>query len=559
METACPTVGAYRVGTIRPVFQALVVWASLLNLPALALATEQGRDNSVPSFAELEAAEATIGEIHILNQDIFDLTDENENNWLFRLANTLHIQTKPGVIARELLFKRGDKLSARAIEETERLLRSHRYFYDVRLRPIAYHDGVVDIEVQTRDTWSLDPGISFSRSGGSNTSGIKLREYNLLGTGIGLGFSHSRNVDRSSNEFQFQYDRAIDGWTSLGLTLANNSDGKRQAISVVRPFYALDARWAAGVYASRDDRIDAVYTAGAITSRYRHKQDISEVSGGWSDGLIGGSTQRYSVGLLATGDTYRFEPGLVAPPLLPKDQKIAAPFVRYEVIEEHYEKIRNRNQMGRPEFFALGFASTVQLSRALGSLGSSDELWLYSASISKGFEPYQTHELLLSAALNGQYDQGRVKRQLLSATARYYLPLTPRFLLYASVGADTLTNPNPLEQLNLGGDNGLRGYPLRYQNGDHRALATLEARAFSDLYLFHLFRVGGAAFYDVGRAWGGVSGAKPEWLQNAGFGLRIFSVRAAFGNVLHLDLAMPLNGDPGIKSLQFLVKTKTSF
>ena len=64
------------------------------------------------------------------------------------------------------------------------LLRSNRYLYDVQFRPLAVHDGVVDIEVVTRDTWSLDPGFSAGRSGGANSSGLKLREYNVFGTGV---------------------------------------------------------------------------------------------------------------------------------------------------------------------------------------------------------------------------------------------------------------------------------------------------------------------------------------------------------------------------------------
>jgi outer membrane protein assembly factor BamA len=79
--------------------------------------------------------------------------------------------------------------------------------------------------------------------------------------------------------------------------------------------------------------------------------------------------------------------------------------------------------------------------------------------------------------------------------------------------------------------------------------------------VWQLFRIGGAAFFDTGRAWGGdnVNTVNPGWLSNAGFGLRIVSVRSAFSNVLHLDLAFPLNATNDIKKVQFLVKTKASF
>ena len=124
-----------------------------------------------------------------------------------------------------------------------------------------------------------------------------------------------------------------------------------------------------------------------------------------------------------------------------------------------------------------------------------------------------------------------------------------------------LKNPDPAEGLQLGGDNGLRGFPLRYQSGTRRALFTVEERFYTDIYLWQLFRIGGAAFFDAGRAWGG-SGTNvqdPGWLSNAGFGLRIVSARAAFSNVLHIDLAFPIGAPADIQKVQFLVKTKTSF
>ena len=111
------------------------------------------------------------------------------------------------------------------------------------------------------------------------------------------------------------------------------------------------------------------------------------------------------------------------------------------------------------------------------------------------------------------------------------------------------------------GDNGLRGYPLRYQGGDKRVLFALEERVFTDRYVWRLFRVGGAAFVDAGRAWGGphVNAANPGWLADAGFGLRIASVRTAFNDVLHVDIAVPFNATPDIKKVQLLVKGKASF
>ena len=68
-------------------------------------------------------------------------------------------------------------------------------------------------------------------------------------------------------------------------------------------------------------------------------------------------------------------------------------------------------------------------------------------------------------------------------------------------------------------------------------------------------------FYDVGRAWSGERAvrASDRWLNDIGFGLRFVSARSAFGNVLHADIAFPLNARDEVRSVQFLLKTKATF
>ena len=531
------------------------VTSSLAAMTALAMA------QSMPSFAELEAEGARIGQIRVITNNIFDIDDQRESNLLFQFANTLHIKTRPDVVERALLFKTGDLLSVRVIDETERLLRDNRYIYDVQFRPVAYSDGVVDLEVATRDTWTLGPGASIGRSGGTNSSGVSLSERNLLGTGISLAFARSTSVDRSSNALQFSNPRAFGTWTSISYNHSLNSDGRFDDLSIVRPFYALDARWAAGLAVSKDDRIDSLYNSGNIVSQYRHRQEIAEAFGGWSNGLIDGWVRRYSLGLSVQRDAYAFASGLVAPSGLPVDKNLTGPFARFELIEDRFDRQLNRNLIGRPEFFALGLAAKVQLGWAATGLGSTQNALLYSASISRGLEPAPEHTLIASAAITGQFADGQVRRQRVGSQAQYYLPQGKHWLFYASAAGDTLTRPELSDELLLGGDNGLRGYPLRYQNGNRRLLFTVEERFYTDLFLLRLFRIGGAAFFDTGRAWDAINPntVNPGWLSNFGFGLRIVSARSALGNVLHVDLAFPLHPTSDIKKAQLLVRTKLSF
>ena len=116
-------------------------------------------------------------------------------------------------------------------------------------------------------------------------------------------------------------------------------------------------------------------------------------------------------------------------------------------------------------------------------------------------------------------------------------------------------------QLLLGGDSGLRGYPLRYQGGEGRWLLTAEQRFYTDWYPFRLVHVGGAVFFDAGRSYGrNPFGSRSQGvLKDAGIGLRLGNARSGLGNVVHIDLAFPLDGDSSIDSVQLLVQTKRSF
>ncbi len=533
--------------------------ASCLGLTAMA--AETGTADGLPSFAELQAAGAIIGEVRIVAEDIFDLDDPDENNFLFRAANKLHVRTQPSVIQRSLLFSSGEVVSTQKIAESERLLRRNGFLYDVDIRPVAYHDGIVDIEVRTRDTWTIEPGIRFSRAGGVNSTGLTIREGNLLGTGTSIGYASSSDVDRKGTEFSLSQDHIFGGWTGVSLDIGNYSDGKSRAFSFGQPFYSLNTRWAGGASIKHDERIESIYRAGEVVGQYRHAQEESSVYAGWSRGLVKGWTHRYSLGLSYQLDDYLVDPTLPAPRSVPVDQTLLLPYVRYDVIEDDFAVVRNRNKIHRAEFFAFGFSSSVQVGRALSELGSTRDLWTYSVTVTDGMKAARGNDLLLAANFSGQYGDGRVERQFLGGSLRYFVPHGRRAVFYAAASADIVRNPEDTDLLLLGGDNGLRGYPLRYQSGERRALFTLEERVYTSWYPFRLFRIGGAVFFDVGRAWGGPyqNTNNPGWLSDVGIGLRVFSDRASFGKIIHADLAFPLNADSNIASMQFLVKSYANF
>jgi outer membrane protein assembly factor BamA len=535
-------------------------WA-LAAVLSLAAGGTAGQEKPVPSFAELEAAGAVIGEIRVVTDNIFDTNDPDENNVLYRAANAIHIRTRPGVIRRVLLFEPGQPVSRRIIEETERLIRQTTTVYEVSIRPTRYENGIVDLEVRTRDTWTLEPGLRFRREGGSNSSAINFKESNFLGTATTLGFEHNSDIDRTGSVVELSNDKLFDGWTRMAFQRGTFDDGTSGAYSITHPFYALDTRWAGGATLNTFDRRDALFEAGNAVGDYRHFQHAGDVFIGHSNGLQGRWTHRHTLGLNYTSDRYEVDPSKPPPAPPPADRTLSGPYFRYEAIEDDFLPVMNRDLIQRPEYLEMGLHSTVQIGRSLAAFGATEQPWQLSGELTKGFRAQGGYQLLTSAKYSADYGSSTGDTRSLGTTLRYFVPQSGQFLLYLAASLDTVKSPAAADDLLLGGDTGLRGYPIRYQRGTRRALFTAEERYYTNYYPFRLFRVGYAAYVDVGRAWSSqIPNSNPKWLADVGIGLRFLNARASFGNVLHLDLAFPVHsGDPSIRQVQLVAKTAKTF
>jgi hypothetical protein len=515
----------------------------------------------IPSPEELEAAGAVIGTITINNENIFDLSDPRENKSLYRLANRLHIRTRQNVIREQLLFKPGDRYSKRILEESERVLRATRYLFDAVIVPVRRHDGAVDVEVTTRDVWTLNPGVSFGRKGGKSTTGVQLEEVNLMGTGIALFASRESDVDRDSTSFQLKHPHLFDGHTLLDTTYSDNSDGHGRWLKLDRPFYALDTRWAAGATASDGKLIQDVYDEGHTRAKYRRTGSEVSAYGGLSNGLVGGWVQRWTFG--ATYDDRRYDaaPDWTGTTVIPEDRKFVYPWIGFEVLQDEFQKFRNRDQIGRTEDFFLGTRFSGRLGWAETALGSTRNAWMFSAQASHAVQASEQTTLLFATELKGRLSGGEFENTVLKGGARYYVQQSSKALFYAMIDGAVGQRIDLDEQLLLGGDTGLRGYPLRYQSGTARALLTLEQRYFTDWYPWRLFRIGGAAFFDMGRTWGQspLGTDSRGLLKDIGVGLRIGNSRSGLGNVIHVDVAMPLDRGSSIDKVQINIETLEKF
>jgi len=525
-------------------------------LPAARCAPE-----GVPPDAELEAAGATIGEIVVCAEEIFDLSDPAESGWIYRTADKLHRKTRRQVVERQLLFRGGEPYRGALLAESERLLRAQNVFYSARVLPIRYHDGVVDVGVTTRDNWSLKPSISFKRTGGTNKLRFDVQESNFLGWAKDVTIAREDNVDRTTLLLRYRDPQLFGTRMRLEASYSDNSDGRFELFDLRLPFFALDTRRAFGTYLF-DGSLDVDrYELGEVRDSFHRRDEYIEGWVGVSPGLVGSSARRLRAGF--TFDESEFSPTAEYPDApIPENRKLAYPWISLQWIEDRFVVERDVDRIDRPEDLNLGWNASGRLGWSSRQWGADRDALVFEAGAARGWRASPRQLLFPSAALRARLDSGRPDPLLASLGLRYHLRLPRAQALYAAASFDFARNLESDQQLLLGGDTGLRGYPLRYQEGDRRALFTLEQRWYGSREILRVVRLGAAAFVDVGRAW--FAGQQPGpadrgWLTDLGVGLRIAPSRSAHANVVRLEVAFPMNRADGIDSVQYLVTTSETF
>lgn len=533
----------------------------LPSMTARAPSLETARPQGVPDDAALEANGARINEIQFNALKLFDIGGRDQDSALFRLGNRLHIRTRESTIADQLLFQKGGLFKASAVAESARILRSAHYLRDASIRPVAYRAGFVDLEVTTQDVWTLNPGISFGRRGGKNTAGVELEELNFLGLGTQLGAGFKSGIDRDSTRIFYRDPQLGSSWWELSLAYENNSDGQLGEFSLEQPFYSLDTRRAGGISIKDDLRVDSRYDLGEVVDKFETRARTASAYWGISKGLSNNWARRYSFGFTYDEHEFANAPGSSPTTLLPLDRRLAFPWVAAEWVQDRFAITQNRDRIERTEDYSLGWKLRGQIGFASSATGADRSAVMLEGTVEKGYEFTKRQSFFLSATAGGRIEGGALTNGTLGVDARYYYRHSRRQTFFMGFSALSGTRLDADQQVLLGGDNGLRGYPLRYQAGSGRWLFTAEHRIFTNWYPFQLVNVGGAAFFDVGQVTGrDPLGTKPQGLlKDVGFGLRLGNSRSAMGSVIHVDFAFPLDGDSSIRSMQIVVETKRSF
>jgi len=521
-----------------------------------------------------------IGRIDIEVVEVFDLSKPGEDRWFHRAVNSLHIASRDSVIRRELLFREGDVLNADLLAESERNLRALPFLRAAEVTAGEPAGGVADVRVRVQDSWTTRASARIKRAGGHTSAAFSAREENLAGLGKQLGFRYESDQDRSRGTFSYD-DRRLLG-RPLWLQLAHqvSSDGEGDLISIQKPFYSYGSRSSEGASFSRNLQRNGIYSSGEKIASFDNSVRMSKIFLAFSRGLENGVASRFMFGWqynasrfyegvieeaandegawLTGGDVVEEGRCYVRSPdevnsknprpcpaaLVPLSRKTSSPLFGYRRERSGWIKAFNLVRMERPEDFNLGAVFELQAgvnAHAFG--GEADELLLVVGG-SRGFR-IGAHGLLLTRqGFDARFGSGDAAAKLLSFESTYYNTRFRGQTLVGHLRADAGMHLDLANQLLLGGDEGLRGFNTRVLDGDRRFIATFEDRLWTRREVLHLFYIGGAAFMDVGNAWGWEDdNAFGTLYSDAGIGLRLDASRAAHGGMFRLDIAFPLSGD----------------
>ncbi len=527
---------------------------------------------SLSSAFEPDSKAPLIEEIVIHIHPVFDESNPKENNFLFRLVNQLHIDTKESVILADLTFKEGEPLDNLLLDESERRLRSQRYFAAARVTEVQSDTPTSDapkkVQVDVREVWTLIPKVSYSTAGGDTHYGYGLTDSNFLGLGKTVKIEHSSTEERTSNTFEYR-DPNFANQKQLSFAYSDNSDGIAREFHLSNPFRSIRTPWTAGVDLQDYSREDTLYNAGEEAMRFGHDGEYySFFYGRRLSTSTDERTHRWLSGIDSFSDIFYPVPDSQIDDVtnIPSNRDYTVAWLEYAYMHSRFFEAINVQQINRAEDINLGSEWRIRL----GTVTAADELMDNSALIefdfSKAYQLSPTQLLLSRLSSTGFYGSTHTTQSITQLNLSYHWTNFSRGQFFISANETWGVNLFADTPLELGGDTGLRGYPARFMAGDRSYLLTLEQRYFGVTEWLSLFHLGAAVFYDQGRAWGNAS--IPQVYQtdmrDFGIGLRISGTRTGgrdegIHSVAHIDLAYPLDGGAEIDKYQLSVKVKTSF
>lgn len=337
----------------------------------------------------------------------------------------------------------------------------------------------------------------------------------------------------------------------MDISSEDNSDGGKLYLFMELPFHSINDLRAWSTSIKTETKDISVYENNVETGKItEHTQNIL-LHTRFLEQNNSSTIKRKGYGIKLSHAQYESNP-LYPYQKLTDDSLTTAPFISYQWINQSHLKIKNFITMDKQEDIRLGSNLNLELYWLNETLIEKNNWFELNINYSLGTQ--YNAKLISILALEAKIStEEKLNLSSITTTARAVFKNRPDQNYQLDFYYKFITD----ETLDIGGNSGLEGFPVKYQLGNQKFYMSLEQRSFFDWYPLHLLRVGFSIFYEVGSAW--ETGNKPKVLQDVGFGLRFLSTKQSESNILHMDIAYPLNDDDELDSYQLFIKSKVIF
>ena len=459
---------------------------------------------------------------------------------LYRLANRLHITTRPAVVREQLLFRAGEPWSEARAHETERVLRALDIFEPVRLEARRVGDSV-DVRVTTRDAWSTTPFFAIEAGNDQNFISVSVVERNLFGYGKSASFGYDETPERIFRSLGYRDPAVFGSRWRFGLSAGTGSEGAAQGFDLGQPFYAEDTPQAVLLRTHRQTSIARLYEDGSQAAEF--DRDVEEIEAWYARGARHGSAiLRVTPLVLIRNRRFgpsRLEPG--APPAYDggeENQRTRLLAVEGRWWRPHFRAWTGVDRLSGIEDIELGRSVRITAGFSPAALGATQSEGYGALRLEMGGSPW-TSGFGQALAEGRSWFGPELRESWWRVRGRWVQRTAERHVLVSSALA-VLGRRMPRDYQEIaGGLTGLRAYPVREITGAGIARFNIEERWLVSTRALELVSLGLAGFYDAAREIGPES-SPSSWRHGLGLGLRLSMPHSSHERVARVDVAWPL-------------------
>ena len=486
-----------------------------------------------------EGEQRRIREIRIDIAPIYSEEEAKESSWASAI-DRYHVTTRESVIRTALLFSEGEVLDQQLLDATARSLRRFKFVNKAELLVVPIDEQTVDIEVHTKEAWTLEPGMTVDGGGGLSTVTVHLIDFNVLGSGK-KAYIEGKHESDVGNTYKIGYsDYQLFGSRWVGNTTYQKGPLIESFFVQTRlPLYSPDSKWSYGGSAFVMDQTARLFEDGEESSRYQNEQAQASV---FLKRSYGARFKKINVnyGLKYLEKDYSsLGDETTTPP--PVDQANVTPSFGISKQNISWAQSTFVNKMGRTEDYTAGLTYGGTVGWGI-PVGDSPELYKARVFAAKNITLKNRQFLKLVAVADSEI----VRNSFLSLSAKYYKKFSGHTLAvhYLTKFGHELDSSR---QFQLGADSGLRGYPARAFTGEKLMLLNIEDRQFwGTVSIGAEFELGTVIFLDAGNVWKDEEDVDLDELNwSAGVGLRIGLENMPGSPILRVDYGWAIGDGSG--------------